>query len=135
LREQLDDAPEELQFLVAILAHKHFGAAGESITREVMNWIEQHLPREYAWPGNIRELEQCLRSIVIRRSYDEPIAANRPGPDQVVQHMLEMKLTADELMSWYCTVTHAATGSYAETARRLGVDPRTAHHWVDPKWL
>jgi hypothetical protein len=46
-----------------------------------------------------------------------------------------MKLTADELMSWYCTVTHAATGSYAETARRLGVDPRTAHHWVDPKWL
>jgi DNA-binding NtrC family response regulator len=31
--------------------------------------IEQNLPARYAWPGNYRELEQCVRNVIMRRSY------------------------------------------------------------------
>ncbi len=34
-------------------------------------------------------------------------------------------MTADELLSRYCTLVYRQTGSYEETARRLGIDRRT----------
>jgi hypothetical protein len=35
----------------------------------------------------------------------------------------------------YCTLVFARTGSYQETARRLGLDRRTVKDKVDPAWL
>ena len=40
-------------------------------------------------------------------------------------------LTADELLSRYCTLVYAETQSYVETARRLGLDRRTVKSRVD----
>jgi hypothetical protein len=44
-------------------------------------------------------------------------------------------LTADELLRRYCTHVHALTGSYQETARRLGIDRRTVRAKVDRRLL
>ncbi len=44
-------------------------------------------------------------------------------------------LRADALLRHYCTWVYARTGSYGETARRLGLDPRTVRDRVDPAWL
>jgi hypothetical protein len=41
-------------------------------------------------------------------------------------------LTAEELLARYCSLVYAATGSYQETARRLGIDRRTVRSKVDP---
>jgi DNA-binding transcriptional regulator LsrR (DeoR family) len=35
------------------------------------------------------------------------------------------RMTADELISRYATIVYRQTGSYEETARRLGIDRRT----------
>jgi ActR/RegA family two-component response regulator len=35
------------------------------------------------------------------------------------------EMTANELLSRYCTLVYAQTGSYEETARRLAIDRRT----------
>ena len=40
-------------------------------------------------------------------------------------------LTADELLGRYVTVVYSRTGSYEETARRLGLDRRTVKAKVD----
>ena len=44
----------------------HWGHPG---MQEVEAWIVKHLGQDYEWPGNIRELEQCVRSILIRKEY------------------------------------------------------------------
>ena len=45
------------------------------------------------------------------------------------------ELTADELLRHYCTRIYALTGSYEESARRLGLDRRTVKAKLDPELL
>ena len=77
LREQLADAPEDLHNLVLFTAQRIAGDDAEELAREVEAWIEGNLGRDYAWPGNIRELEQCVRNCLVRGEYHPP--AHRCG--------------------------------------------------------
>jgi DNA-binding NtrC family response regulator len=80
LREQLRDRPEDLPGMVEFVCRWVVGeekAAG--LAREVVGWIGQHL-RDYDWPGNFRELEQCVRSYTIRKKY-HPLPQARPRAD------------------------------------------------------
>ena len=45
------------------------------------------------------------------------------------------RLTADELVARYVTIVYSRTGSYEETARRLGLDRRTVKAKVDAALL
>ncbi|HKI16306.1 MAG TPA: sigma 54-interacting transcriptional regulator, partial [Isosphaeraceae bacterium] len=89
LAEQLADRPEDLTEMVrfiaqGVLVKQTDGANGsllgpvagdrfqkdvEDLTLEVVTWIDRELGRGYAWPGNFRELGQCVRNIMIRGSY------------------------------------------------------------------
>jgi transcriptional regulator with GAF, ATPase, and Fis domain len=135
LREQLDDNPEELAYFVAIIANRLFGDAGDSLATEVLEWIEQHLPKNYAWPGNIRELEQCIRNVLVRKEYHPPRESSVAAVDRFTHRLKDLHLTADQLLSWYCTRLFAETGSYSETARRLKIDRRTVQRRIDNQWL
>jgi transcriptional regulator with AAA-type ATPase domain len=135
LREQLHDNPEELRYFVDIIARRLFGNAAESVAKEVVQWIERNLPKDYAWPGNIRELEQCIRNVVVRKEYHPPRDFGIEPVDRFTAKLKGMKLTADELLSWYCTLVFAETGNYSETARRLNIDRRTVQSKIDDRWL
>ena len=76
LAEQLADSPGVLRELVLYMSRRVAGAEAEELAREVMEWIEGNLGREYAWPGNYRELEQCVKNVLIRRNY----RPSRGGP-------------------------------------------------------
>ena len=39
---------------------------------EVVEWIGRNLEAGYPWPGNFRELEQCVRNLMIRNHYQPP---------------------------------------------------------------
>lgn len=118
LAEQLDTAPEVFEELVLYMTRR---TADEDAFGEVMTWMREHLPRGYRWPGNYRELEQCVRNVLIRRSY-APLAA--PG-DGLAERMDRGELTAEELLNQYARMVYGRCGSYVETARRLGLDRRT----------
>jgi hypothetical protein len=47
--------------------------------------------------------------------------------------MLAGGLTAEELLRRYCTLVYARTGSYVETARRVGLDRRTGRERIGPR--
>jgi transcriptional regulator with PAS, ATPase and Fis domain len=131
LAEQLNESPEILRELVLYFAQQVAGDEAEEVAREAEAWIRNRLGTSYPWAGNYRELAQCVRNIMIRREYHPPRA---DGPVSR-EDWLSGPLTADELLSRYCTLVYSETGSYEETARRLRLDRRTVRKRVDPELL
>jgi transcriptional regulator with AAA-type ATPase domain len=133
LREQIDDSPQVIHELLEFTVRRVVGNDAERTLAEVEEWIQAKLPRNYPWPGNYRELEQCVRNIIIRRSY-QPMAD--PAKDHtstatLLQRIGNGDLTVDELVSHYAALVYTKTGSYEETARRLGLDRRTVKSKVE----
>ena len=135
LRQQLNEAPGDLFTLLLFVARRVAGDEAEALAREAETWIDRRLGRDYAWPGNFRELEQCVRNILIRREY-HPMPAAGPSPvEELTQAVAEGRLTADALLKRYATLVYARTGNYQETARRLLVDRRTVQARIDREFL
>ena len=137
LREQLVDSPKELAIMIAFIARR---VAGEreaaQLTEEVLAWIETGLPPDYAWPGNFRELEQCVRNVLIRQAYHPTIPADDSDPYAAwLAAARAGTLTADEVLGRYCTLVYAQTQNYQETARRLQLDRRTVQKHIDTDLL
>jgi len=128
--QQISEAPEVLGDLVAYISQKVAGPEGEAVAGDVLSWIQNKLGIDYPWPGNIRELEQCVRNVMIRQEY-------HPADDQATGQaalqpaaMREGTLTLEELCRLYCRHVYSNVGSYVETARRLKIDRRTVKKYV-----
>lgn len=128
LQEQLADRPETLSGLVRFLAGRVLGDAEErevdTLASEVESWIAKRLPPAYAWPGNIRELEQCVRSVLVRREYHPPEMERQDRADWITRAE-QCELTADELLDAYCQLAYRLEGGYEPAARAIGLDRRT----------
>ena len=131
LYQQIKQSPEVLEDLVAYLSQREAGPEGDSITREVNRWIQGHLGLDYPWPGNIRELEQCVRNIILRREYHP--GGNPPSAleDRQLNAFREGALSLQALCGIYCAHVYTSAGSYLETARRLKIDRRTVKKYVE----
>jgi transcriptional regulator with GAF, ATPase, and Fis domain len=126
LREQLDAAPAEIENLVAHIATRLLGEDGaDRFTRTALAWIEKKLGANYTWPGNFRELEQCVRNLVLRGEY-RPAGPLLRGEAEDWTALIESgALTAEELLRRYTRIVFAQAGTIEETARRLDLDRRT----------
>jgi transcriptional regulator with AAA-type ATPase domain len=138
LAEQIADSPGELENLVRHLALQIAGESeAEPLTAEVMALIRDDLGVDYAWPGNIRELAQCVRNVLVRREYrpSEQACAPSSARERFLREVGAGDLSAEELLSKYTTLVYAAAGTYEETARRLGLDRRTVKSRIDAELL
>jgi hypothetical protein len=134
LAEQLEDNGRELRSLVYFIARRVIDEdEADRLAEEVERWIAKHLGRVYPWPGNFRELEQCVKNILIRHEYRPSVAAPAGADEQLAADMRGGKLTADELLRRYCTLVYGQTRNYEETARRLGLDRRTVKAKVEAR--
>ncbi len=135
LAERLRDTPGELRTLLRAIARRVAGdEEADDVAAEAEAWITTHLGPDYGWPGNVRELEQCVRNLVIRGTY-EPQGFVGDARAEFLAAVDAGALGADALLRRYCTWVYAQTRSYSETARRLGLDPRTVRSRVDEQWL
>ena len=135
LSEQISENPEELTTIVRQLASNIAGETEcEGLTKETIEYISTQMPKDYPWPGNIRELEQCVCNILVRGQY-EPMKAHGDASSGYEQIFKSGSITASELISIYCTHVYAQTGSYVETAKRLDIDRRTVKSRVDEALL
>jgi DNA-binding NtrC family response regulator len=161
LAEQLADRPEDIRELVRFIAQEVFaGRAGardgaspgpaadgalregaERLAAEVVTWIDRELGRSYAWPGNFRELGQCVRNVMIRGSYRPssapPERSGTPGPlEALLDQVREVEVTSGELLGrYYALAYHRSGGSYTSAGQRLGVDWRVIKRRLDPTFL
>ncbi len=139
LADRLADNPDELRQLIAHLVRRAVGEDALDVAAEVEQWVDEHLGMDYAWPGNIRELEQCVRNVLIRKQYRPAhvrgTAAHSDFNRSLADDITEGRLTIDELLRRYCTLVYAQTGSFEATARRLKIDRRTVKAKVDRQLL
>jgi transcriptional regulator with AAA-type ATPase domain len=135
LHEQVQETPEVLHTLLLFIARRLVPAEAEALAAEVEDWVVHHLGRDYAWPGNFRELEQCVRNVLIRQAYYPPRRPAARPYEALLQAVGDGALTAEELLCRYCTLVFAQTGSYIETARRLQLDRRTVKSKIDVQLL
>ena len=126
LAERVADSEDELPTLIRFIAERVAGPdEADELALETIGWIERELGRSYSWPGNVRELEQCVRNVLVRGEY-RPQGRRTAAPGTALgMDLAAGSLTADELLTRYVKLVHATTGSYVETARRLGIDRRT----------
>jgi DNA-binding NtrC family response regulator len=132
LRQRLAESPAELAQLVRLLVSRITGIEGLDLADRVLEQLEASVPRDYLWPGNVRELEQALRRILLTGRYVPDIAGAGADEDQRLADQLRAgQLTAAELLARYSAMLHRRLGTYAEVAKRTGLDPRTTRKHVE----
>ncbi len=135
LRQQIDESPGVLRDLILFMSQRVAGEEAGTFAAEAYQWIEQNIDASYGWPGNYRELEQCVRNILIRNQYQMARLERTKVDRDIFAQAKTGGLTANELLSRYCTLVYALTGSYEETARRLEMDRRTVKAKVNEELL
>ena len=131
LHQQIKESPEVLWDLAGYLSQREAGPEGDAVTAEVNEWIQDHLGLDYPWPGNIRELEQCVRNVMLRREYHPAGDAVTGFDDRQLTAFQEGAFSLEEFCRMYCTHVYTSAGTYLEAARRLKVDRRTVKKYVD----
>jgi DNA-binding NtrC family response regulator/YHS domain-containing protein len=135
LREQLADA-SELRHLARFISARVAGEEeADALAEQVVRAIEVFPGFDYAWPGNFRELEQCVRSVMLRGTYRPASIGSGDARQDVANAVLSGDLTADDLLRKYCTLLYAKTRNYSHVAEKLGVDRRTVRAKVDEELL
>lgn len=132
LREQLAKRPDDLETLVSLLARdilKKDVDEAARLTKEVVAWIDQNLGEDYQWPGNFRELGQCIRNVMIRGSY-APASFYASGDKadatrELAEAVAEARLKFSDLEQHYISLVYAKEGTYIKAGRRLDLNWRT----------
>jgi len=128
LRQRIAESAGELELLVRLIVERIAGIADAEVAAGVL----ERLPRGYAWPGNVRELEQAVRRILLTGRYAGDLApAGASEDERLVEKLRAGALSADELLGRYSAFLYRRLGTYAEVAKRLGLDPRTSRKYVE----
>ncbi len=140
LHEQLADNGDDLPVMVEFICRRVVGEEkAAALAGEVADWIRKHprLGPGYAWPGNFRELEQCVRSYTIRKDY-QPLPPAPPARDAaaeacetLAEAVVRRALSYDEIEGRLFRSVFDRTGSKRKAARVLGRDWRTVQARLD----
>jgi DNA-binding NtrC family response regulator len=132
LREILSGSDDELPHLVRFVAARVAGETeAEQLAEEVLHAVELSPGRDYPWPGNFRELEQCVRSVMLRGQYRTGSITSGDARQRIATAVVNGTFGADDLLRNYCTLLYAKTRNYSQVAEQLGLDRRTVRAKVD----
>ena len=129
LRQRLREDAGELPRLVAHVLERLLGEPAPDLVEDCCAAIEEQLAPDHPWHGNVRELEQCLRRLLLKGRYDAGPAAPT-GRSSLLAPLVEEGFDARGLLAAYCRELHAIHGSYQRVADVVGLDPRTVRKYV-----
>lgn len=132
LAQQLADDPQDLVRLVGFILNRLMATDSDALTPKVIEQINEQVGSDYAWPGNIRELQQCVSNILIRGKYKPFILQTTIDPMQSLKLATnDGTLSADALLNQYCKLVYSKVRTYEAAAAQLGLDRRTVKKRVD----
>jgi transcriptional regulator of acetoin/glycerol metabolism len=131
LRVRLAEAEDELAELCGHLCTRITGSPNAELAAELTAVIERELGHGYPFPGNVRELEQCVRRVLMT-GHCQPDTLSASSAETALSREVEAgRISADVLVQRYCALLYARTHSYVEVARISGLDRRTVKKHVD----
>lgn len=131
LRDRREDIPPLVDSFLKKFSHRH-GKPIQRVSNEVMNLIKQ-----YNWPGNIRELMNCIESSVVMARGDTLTIdsipeyltytenGSEPESKEGALHEMERQLITD--------VLNKTAGDKVRAAKILGIGLRTLYRKLD-RW-
>jgi hypothetical protein len=130
LRERLTASPAELPELLDALLARLVGDAAGALREPVLGALDA-LPPDCPWPGNMRELEQAVRRIILTgRCAPDPLP-EQAGTDAWLDAAAAGRLDAAALLGGYCKRLYDRLGTYEAVARVTGLDRRTVKRHVE----
>jgi transcriptional regulator with GAF, ATPase, and Fis domain len=101
-------------------------APAPALVDQVESTLLLSVGKDYPWPGNVREVEQAVRRILLTGSYRGQTLGSSPNSKQRFIAQIEAEtLDADSLLAGYCNLIYQSSGSYEAVARRTKLDRRT----------
>lgn len=129
LRQRLDEHPGEIRVILSFIIKRILGRASDELVEEIGRFIIDNQPANYPWPGNIRELEQCVRQILLHQSYTWQETEEK-NENRFCGEIEEGKLTAHQLLAYYCKKLYNKFGTYEAVGRLVDLDRRTVKKYV-----
>jgi len=132
LQQRIRENPDELRQMTELLLTRITGSAQiHQLSDRIYSTITRTIPKSYHWPGNVRQLEQTLRAIIINGEIAKPSPSESSSTWQ--QQVIQQKLSAQQLLSQYCLSLYTEKGSYEAVADISELDRRTVKKHID--WL
>ena len=126
LRDRGDDIPLLAQYFLSRFADQ-YGSRARGFTNETIKAM-----KNYFWPGNVRQLENRLKKAVImsdRALLSPEDLGIREGEKRAIKPLTEAE--EDFKKSYIREVLELNNWNKAQTARDLGVDPRTIFRYIE----
>lgn len=133
LRQRLEEDPREMDALLELLLERTLGERSSEWVSLVREVIYRDIGKKYAWPGNVREMEQAVRRIVLSRECRGHRYTKSTPEDLSLQIPIEsnkVDLTAKQLLSAYCALLYKQHENIEEVARRTQMDRRTVKKYL-----
>jgi transcriptional regulator with AAA-type ATPase domain len=133
LRQRLQEDPAEIDALLGLLVGRTLGEPSAEWVAIIKKILHRDLGEHYAWPGNVREMEQAVRRILLSREYHGHLYV-MAKPDNLLGQMQNAisagNLTAGQLLSNYCAILYEQHRNIEEVARRTQLDRRTVKKYL-----
>lgn len=130
LRDRLRADVGEMERLAQSILERTVGDGASSLLDEVLGAISRDIPEDYEWPGNVREVQQCIRRVLLTgRCAVDPICDSGGADFWTGAKRLDLDL--DTLTREYTNAVYQQEKSYEGAARLLGIDRRTVKKHVD----
>lgn len=129
LRRRLGENPGEIDILLSFIVHRIVGKPSPELVESISAYISAQQPERYGWPGNIRELEQCVRQVLLNGVYKWPAKAGSASPG-LAAGIEQGTLSAAQLLGGYCHSLYEKLGTYEAVGKVTRLDRRTVKKYI-----
>jgi len=131
LQQRLLENPKELDLLIVSILQRVTDIPAPLLVSRIEKCIRENVPADYPWPGNIRELEQCIRRICLTGKF------SIKRPDKLTDYSSGFSIDDDSdgtsaqlLLQQYCRFLYDRHNSYEAVARVTRLDRRTVKKYI-----
>ncbi len=131
LHQRIQEDENELELLLGHILKKLCGNSSDQLLSSLRDTIYKDVGKDYTWSGNVRELEQAARRIILKGHYEgDATVRKNTAETNFLANITDGTIDATELLTGYCKMLYRRYPTYGEVARRTGLDWRTVKKYI-----